>query len=640
MFSHIKLARYEIVLEAGDEGLQLPSYKGSTLRGGFGKAFQQVVCAQRDKDCHHCLLQNNCAYSYIFETAPPPGGQILRKYENIPRPFILEPPLEAKTNYQPGEKLAFQLVLIGKAINYLPYFIVIFRELGQTGIGKGRRKYRLDAVKAVNLRTGEKNVIYSREIETVINVDVTISGNEPAGISSISYLEDGPVDLKMRFITMTRLKFAQNYTTVPEFHIIIRNLLRRLSSISYFHHDTELELDFRGLIQRAGEVNLVDRQTRWEDWERYSSRQDARMNLGGIVGEAVYRGKWQEFWPMLKLADDQGSVYTGSGCQETKVYRLRVQEILWGCDIKVYFLTDEERKQVVKGFLPKSRELGVAEELRGWNWHLPPLAPVYDQRLGVYEIAGKYCDSGRDVYLRKIDGIKVRPNKEMISGSVFHEALVGILVRAKRLIYTHGVADYQAILKGLREPIELDWTKCKNILSSGEVKDLKRKIEIICEFEAARIGSRIQEILIKQPYIGEDSLVALAIPVVVEQKLDGSFLGLSRNLSADAFTFSEPMVLDLKFGARKDFHRLSTTGYALVMEAIYEFPINLGCIVYVEFKDDRLVMTKDIHIIDDELRQWFIEERDEKMRMIYEEIDPGMANKCPENCPHLTVCCG
>ncbi|GAB4261798.1 CRISPR-associated protein Cas4 [Thermincola ferriacetica] len=67
---------------------------------------------------------------------------------------------------------------------------------------------------------------------------------------------------------------------------------------------------------------------------------------------------------------------------------------------------------------------------------------------------------------------------------------------------------------------------------------------------------------------------------------------------------------------------------------------NKICIVYAEFNDDRLIVTKDIHIIDDELRQWFIEERDEKMRMIYEEIDPGLANKCPENCPHLAVCCG
>lgn len=334
MFKHIKIARYEVVLKAGAEGLLLPPYKGSTLRGGFGKAFQKVVCSQRDKECHRCILQNTCPYSYIFETAPPPGGEILRKYENVPRPFVLEPPLETKTYYEPGEKLAFQLVLMGKAIQYLPYFIVIFRELGEIGIGKGRRKYSLDTVNAINLRTGEKTGIYSGENEMVTNVDVSITGdelaaisarepagtpvsesagtlaNEPAVESACSAKVGRPVQLVIRFVTMTRLKFDQKYTSVPEFHIIVRNLLRRLSSISYFHHGVQLDLDFRGLIEKAQRVSLVSHQTRWEGWERYSSRQDARMNLGGIVGEAVYEGDWQEFWPMLKMAEQ---VHVGKG---------------------------------------------------------------------------------------------------------------------------------------------------------------------------------------------------------------------------------------------------------------------------------------------------------------------------------------
>jgi len=230
MFNHIKLARYEVVLEAGEEGLLLPPYKGSTLRGGFGKAFQRVVCSQRDKECRQCLLQNTCPYSYIFETAPPPGGQVLRKYENIPRPFVLEPPLENQTYYRPGEKLVFQLVLLGKAISYLPYFIIVFRELGQMGIGKGRKKYRLDAVKAVDLRTGEKPLIYNGLDEMVNNLDVTVTGHELANASETWFCEKKPVGLTIRFLTMTRLKFEHEYIAVPEFHIIIRNLLRRLSS--------------------------------------------------------------------------------------------------------------------------------------------------------------------------------------------------------------------------------------------------------------------------------------------------------------------------------------------------------------------------------------------------------------------------
>ncbi|WP_418791975.1 type I-A CRISPR-associated protein Cas4/Csa1 [Phosphitispora sp. TUW77] len=304
----------------------------------------------------------------------------------------------------------------------------------------------------------------------------------------------------------------------------------------------------------------------------------------------------------------------------------------------MYFLTEEEKKRLLKGFLPKSREIGVADELRGWNWAQPPLEPMYDCSLALYEVAGGYCPTGRDVFMRRVEHIKTVPNQAMIQGSILHELMVNIIVEAKKLIYIKGVVNYKEICQNLLQippVIEKKWEKT---LSPDELNEIRTKAEILKDFETSRIIARIQEILIKQPYIGEDSLVSLAIPVVVEQKLDGTFLGLSSHLSADAFTFSEPMMLDLKFGEKRDFHRLTTTGYAMVMEAIYEFPVNIGCIVYAEFKNERLIISKDIHIIDDELRQWFIETRDEKMRMVYEEIDPGVANKCYESCPYYENC--
>ncbi|MCL4441385.1 MAG: type I-A CRISPR-associated protein Cas4/Csa1 [Firmicutes bacterium] len=304
----------------------------------------------------------------------------------------------------------------------------------------------------------------------------------------------------------------------------------------------------------------------------------------------------------------------------------------------MYFLSDEENKQLLRSYLPRSREERVDEELRGWNWPQPPLAPAYDLRLPLSDVANSYCPSGRDIYLKKVEGRKASPNEAMIRGKIFHEALVHVIVSAKRLIYGLGVANYQQILLDLAgmQPFNID--TYKKGLPEEEFSDIQRKVEIITRFETARIASRLQEVLIRQPYVGEDSLVAIAIPVVVEQKLDGTFLGLSPNLSTDAYTFAEPMVLDLKFGEPKKFHRLATTGYGLVIEALHEFPVNLGCIVYAEFKGDRLLVKKDLHIISDELRQWFVEQRDERMRMLYEEIDPGLAEECYSFCPYYQTC--
>jgi len=140
----------------------------------------------------------------------------------------------------------------------------------------------------------------------------------------------------------------------------------------------------------------------------------------------------------------------------------------------------------------------------------------------------------------------------------------------------------------------------------------------------------------------DDKLRAKVADICLDYGLDriqySAFLGLSSHLSVDAFVFSEPMVVDIKFGQRQHFHHLSTTGYALVMESLYEYPINIGCVVYPSFREGRFAVERDFHLIDDELRQWFIEERDEQMRMIHEEIDPGIASECQETCPFWRHC--
>ncbi len=308
----------------------------------------------------------------------------------------------------------------------------------------------------------------------------------------------------------------------------------------------------------------------------------------------------------------------------------------------MYFFTDEEKKHLYRGLLPKAREMGVADELRGWNWPFPPLAPIYDVLLAIYEVAGAYCPTGRDLYLRRVKGIKTRPNLAMQKGTVLHGALVHLIVAAKRIIYEEGVANYQKIVARLNELPPYPPEYWPGEVDTGEDPEnyarLLRNVKVLTDFEKSRLIARTQEILVKQPYIGEDSLVSLAIPVVVEQKLDGSFLGLSPNLSTDAVTYPEPVIVDLKFGRPQPFHRLNTTGYALVMESLYEFPVNLGCLVYAEFKDDRLLVRKDLHIISDELRQRFCEIRDEKARLVAEEIDPGVPENCSTSCPYFPFC--
>jgi hypothetical protein len=127
--------------------IHLPRYKGSALRGGFGIVFKETVCVVEHRDCGRCLLRTRCAYPYVFDTPVPEGATRMRKYPAAPHPFVLLPPLEHKTQYQPGETLTFGCTLIGRGAEYLPYFIYTFERLGtHYGLGKGRGRFALETV--------------------------------------------------------------------------------------------------------------------------------------------------------------------------------------------------------------------------------------------------------------------------------------------------------------------------------------------------------------------------------------------------------------------------------------------------------------------------------------------------------------
>jgi hypothetical protein len=310
MLERLRIAKYRFRLEAV-ERLRLPPYKGSTLRGGFGVVFKRTVCFQKEvKRCAGCLLRANCLYAYLFETALPQDAEVLRTYSDVPHPFVIEPPLDDKMVYEPGETLDFGLVLVGRAIDYLPYFIVAFRELGKVGLGQGRGKYTLREVTAVQPLDGTEETIYSVAKEIVCDRDLSV-GREEIRAQRPVKCEGSVCKLTINFLTPTRMKHEGRLVVRPEFHVLIRNILRRVSSLSYFHCGERWETDYRGIIEAAKGVRLVEVGTRWVDWERYSSRQQQRMSLGGLVGQATYEGNLEPFLPLLVLGE---LVHVGKAC--------------------------------------------------------------------------------------------------------------------------------------------------------------------------------------------------------------------------------------------------------------------------------------------------------------------------------------
>ena len=273
----------------------LPPYKGSTFRGVFGRALKKVVCALKRQECGQCLLKQRCVYALVFETSKaieaPEGSRIV----SPPHPFVIEPPLTTETEFSKGASFDFNLLLFGELNNSLPYFIYAFDQMGKIGIGKkidGKRgRFVLKEVRH------KGQIVYSDADQKLNATDSLKRLSIP---TATDYSENG-FRLRLILETPLRLKFENRLKADLPFHVLVRAMLRRISSLLNCYGDGEPPLDYRGLVKRAETIRIVDTNLSWFDWKRYSHRQDKSMLMGGMAGSVTYKGNIGEYLPLIEF---------------------------------------------------------------------------------------------------------------------------------------------------------------------------------------------------------------------------------------------------------------------------------------------------------------------------------------------------
>lgn len=282
------------------QNVSLPAYLGSTLRGGFGHVFKRTVCINPDRNCQECLFKGKCAYSYCFETLTNQEAALSYKSSNYPHPFVIEPLPQPQNLPGKDRYINFNLVLIGKGIDYLPYFVFVFDELGKSGIGRMKGKYLLEKVEGLSDFSNTRyDIIYESRRRFLSNGYKVKTFAEIVEETS----RYGSKTLTIRFVTPARIKHQGRLGTSIEFCVFIKNILRRLSLLSEMHCGSKLDLNFREIIQKAENVAAIDPDLRWYDWERYSSRQNTRLKMGGFVGDITFEGELAEFLPFIKMGE-------------------------------------------------------------------------------------------------------------------------------------------------------------------------------------------------------------------------------------------------------------------------------------------------------------------------------------------------
>lgn len=314
MLHAFSLAPFHFELTAAERLALHPKNPGNSLRGAFGTTFKRLVCPT-PADCRQsCTMKATCPYGQIFEPSPPPGSDRLSLNQDIPRPFVFRPPNGNETMARPGDSLSFDLILIGKALDYFPYFLVTFRELGDHGIGLGRGRYRIARVSLLDEDENHVAEVYSSNDNLVRPSPVHIhykdcyrlaadwlTGNGQRVPNSGMRSTDNGKRITFRFLTPTLLKADGKIVERPEFHHVIKRLRDRINALAHFYCDDTLKVDFKTFGERAERIRTVSSKIRWEDRDRRSWKTGLSHDMGGFVGEVTYEGDLEEFLPLLIL---------------------------------------------------------------------------------------------------------------------------------------------------------------------------------------------------------------------------------------------------------------------------------------------------------------------------------------------------
>lgn len=300
MLQNFRFARYRLTYIV-QEPLKMPTDKGNIFRGRFGYLLRYIACIGNALECEKkCQYVDRCVYSKCFETPVPKDSPMLRGQPFAPHPFILQPPRTTKKKYVPDDTFTCNITLIGEAIELLPWIVLTFHEMGRRRIGLQGARGQCLLHKVETLPAHENHppqTIYTAETEMLTDEGIILN--------LIDVMHNTPEitdTIELEFITPTSIKVDGKWTRDLTFEHLIRNLLRRIRFLSYFHCGEDLEVDAHALIDAARGITHESR-FQWLKSNRYSYRAESSIPMSGFIGKVRYSGALEQFLPFIYLGE-------------------------------------------------------------------------------------------------------------------------------------------------------------------------------------------------------------------------------------------------------------------------------------------------------------------------------------------------
>ncbi len=287
------------------EHFYMPKFAGSMLRGGFGHALRYLVCMTQQQRCCECALRKSCPYTHVFEVQ----AQQNQVNQVLPSPYIIQPGSVLKQNQR--KNYFFDFTLIGaQALRQLPVILFAWRQAFKRGFGRERTPFVL--IKVVHV---DSNKTVFTEKEPVLE----------AYSPSENFLDDKPSgEVEIKFLSPLRLQQKKKLVGRNEFNlsILFNAMVRRNRAVSKQLLGVDSDFVDLGNLNHS---SLTLLSLGWQDWSRYSKRQQQKMDLGGLIGRVQFHAsvltnvQWQHLLMAQKINVGKHTVF-GMGKIEVNTF--------------------------------------------------------------------------------------------------------------------------------------------------------------------------------------------------------------------------------------------------------------------------------------------------------------------------------
>lgn len=272
-----RLVKIDVTLQLQAD-CTLPSYKGSMWHGWLGHAIKSV---------------SNAAFEAMY---------IQHDHEQ-PKPYAIQPGENDKTEWNAGELISFGITLYGSAIELLPLLLAALKKGESLGIGQARTPCAVVAVDAFNPSGLQTSVDVFSLTQYVAAARYSAGG--------LAMLLSTPLRIKHKGKVLHN---AQDLCA----QVLASQVRRRLLQLTRYW-----VADSAALSQAISSMSLgtndcqLNSVVYFEDWQRFSLRQQEFLPYGGFKGVIRFEGDLAQlhFWLHLgQLLQLGGKTTFGLGC--------------------------------------------------------------------------------------------------------------------------------------------------------------------------------------------------------------------------------------------------------------------------------------------------------------------------------------